>query len=391
MLKRMRNDDFHYRFYFQDSFYAQCVDVDQLSMIQFDRSVEQVRKIIENPVFKNVEKIIATGCGDSNIAVFSAKPAFAHYLPQIKYQAIEAIELSRHYDFSGDNTKTIALFASKSGGVARMIEAMIQCKNHGIVTVAVTDGKDSEMAKLADVVFYENTPPGDNNAGLRTYYVNVISMIILAASIAEVKTGNHYIAELRNQVQEYHDQFYAEFENISNFCFKTAIRWMDKEYFEITADGPLFWTGKFIQAKFAELSGDVCAVVNTCDHRCLSSSFRVAPEWGEIILADSWDNNSRSIAIVGNAISDSGQNTVFFGDKAPEEFGISKNANYCYVPTPDPDWRFLAALYNYLPGALLADFRHTTIGEPMFRGGFDPAVFFPCYFSAIEISGEKER
>ena len=38
-----------------------------------------------------------------------------------------------------------------------------------------------------------------------------------------------------------------------------------------------------------------------------------------------------------------------------------------------------------LPGAIFGGFRHTTIGEPMFRGGMDPTIFIPTYFSPIEV------
>ena len=35
--------------------------------------------------------------------------------------------------------------------------------------------------------------------------------------------------------------------------------------------------------------------------------------------------------------------------------------------------------------AIFAGFRHTTIGEPMFRGGMDPTIFTPTYFSPIDV------
>ena len=43
--------------YYQNSFRTQCLDVDPLTMVQFDRSVESVKKFINHPVFLKVKMI----------------------------------------------------------------------------------------------------------------------------------------------------------------------------------------------------------------------------------------------------------------------------------------------------------------------------------------------
>ena len=291
MYEKLNDERYYRKFYFQDSFHAQCVDVDPLTMIQFDRSVENVRKIINHPVFKETNHIFGTGCGDSNIAAFAVKEAFEYYLPDVEYEAVEAIELSRHYEYEENGDKTLALFISVSGGIYRTIEALRQCKCHGITTVAVTDSPNSMTAKEADILYYENSPAGDNNAGLRTYYVNVMSTIILAAAMAEVRTGKPYLDELRIQVQKYHDKFFGEFHNIDDTCFQTAIHWMDKKYLEICGDGPMFWAGKFIQAKVIELSGDPCTVIDSENYMHVNTFMGPAEDYGEIVLINSHDEN----------------------------------------------------------------------------------------------------
>ena len=69
----------------------------------------------------------------------------------------------------------------------------------------------------------------------------------------------------------------------------------------------------------------------------------------------------------------------------PEEIGIDGGVKYCPMPVPDREHNFLAPLYTYLPGAIFAGFRHTTIGEPMFRGGMDPSIFIPTYYSPVDV------
>ena len=81
----------------------------------------------------------------------------------------------------------------------------------------------------------------------------------------------------------------------------------------------------------------------------------------------------------------SGREVLLFSDKSPEELGIEGNVIYCHVPVPEKEWNFLAPIYAYLPGCIFSGFRHTTIGEPMFRGGFDMAVFSSSYSSPLDV------
>lgn len=394
MFERLKDESYYRRFYFQDSFFAQCMDVDGLTLEQFDRSAENARRLVaENPIFKTAGHVISAGCGDSNLVSFALKGAFEHYLPEVEFEAVEAAELARHYAFGPDGGETIGLFVSFSGQVLRTIEALRQCANHGVTTVAVTDGASSDTAKEADLLYHTNTPRGDNNAGLRTYYSNVISGIILAAAMAETRTGKALLPGLREQVAALHDRFFSEIEAISDTCFRTAIHWMDKRVLEVVADGPLFWAGKFIQAKVVELSGDPCSVVDSATYRAVNRHMAPAGEVGTLVLLNSADGNAPQMAAAVNAMADQGREVLLFSDADPGALGITGAAGWCHMALPGGEWAFLAPIYAYLPGAIFAGFRHTTIGEPMFRGGMDKLIFSAAYFSPIVVprkDGEAE-
>lgn len=386
MYQRLNDKKYYRKFYFQDSFHAQCMDVDPLSMEQFDRAAAQVRAIVKIPAVRRAKHIIATGCGDSNIAAFAIKDAFAHYLPDVEFEAVEAIELSRHYEFAEDCSDTIALFISVSGGIFRTNEALEQCKRHGVTTIASTGSPKSRTAQEADILYYLNCPAGDNNAGLRTYYINVVSLTILAAAMAQSRTGEPEVDQLREQVSAYHDAFFAQLNVIDDACFTTAIAWMDKKYLEIVGDGSMFWAGKFIQAKVIELSGDACTVIDSENYQHVNAMMGTADECGELVLVRSSDANVPNIARAVNAmVANAKRDVLVFCDKTPEEIGITEKVRYCPFPMPSEQFAFLSQLYAYLPGAIFAGFRHTTIGEPMFRGGMDPTIFIPTYFSPIDV------
>lgn len=385
MFKRLRDENHYRKFYFQDSFYAQCMDVDPLTMDQFDRSAAKVKQIIANPVFKTCTHVIGCGCGDSNVAAFSVKDAFEYYLPDVEYEGVEAIELSRHYEYPADGSDTVALFISYSGGVIRTLEAMKQCQRHGVTTIGVTANAESRTAKECDIFYHTNNPAGDNNAGLRTYYSNVISCIILAAAMAEVRTGKSYLPELREQVQKYHDTFFACMEDIDNTCFRAAVHFMDKKIIEVTADGHNFWAGKFIQAKILELSGDACSVIDSENYMHVNSHMHPAADICELVIINSNDGNVERITQTTNAMLKSGREVLLFSDRSPEELGIEGKVIYCHVPVPEKQWNFLAPIYSFLPGSIFGGFRHTTLGEPMFRGGFDMACFTSSYCSPMDV------
>lgn len=386
MYKRLNDEIYYRKFYFQDSFHAQCMDVDPLTMDQFDRSVESVQKILDNPIFTSCTHIVGVGCGDSNIAAFAVKDAFEHYLPDVEYEGVEAIEMSRHYAYPDDCADMAALFISYSGGVIRTIEAMRQCRRHGVTTVGVTANAESQTAQECDILYYTNNPPGDNNAGLRTYYSNVISCIILAAAMAERRTGKSYLKELREQVQKYHDAFFAQLAQMDEICFRAAIHYMDKKIIEVTADGHNFWAGRFIQAKVWELSGDACSVIDSENYMHVNSLMHPGSEIVNLVLINSNDGNVENIVNSTNAmVEKGGRDVLLFSDKKPEELGIRVPVRYCPMPVPDKDWNFLAPIYAYLPGCIFAGFRHTTIGEPMFRGGMDYSFFPATYCSPMDV------
>ena len=84
MYRRLNDEKYYRKFYFQDSFHAQCMDVEPLSLVQIGRSAEAVRNIINAPAFKQVKHIIASGCGYSILVAFATKGAFEYSLPEVE-------------------------------------------------------------------------------------------------------------------------------------------------------------------------------------------------------------------------------------------------------------------------------------------------------------------
>lgn len=348
----------------------QCLDVETLSMTQFDRSVASFAKLLPEQTMKRVKRIIATGCGDSLLAAAEAKEAFARYLPDVEYETPSAIEAGRYVEIAAREPHTIVLAISVSGSPARIAEILERGNQHGCTTIALTDRLESRAAKTAQLVFHTNTPQGDNRSGLRSYYASMISLFVMAAAMAECRTGEKYIDELRRQVETYKTAFFEQIALIDDICFDTAAEWREKKVFEVTADGPMFFCGKFIAAKMAELSGDACAVIDSENFFHVNSLMYPGAAIGEMTLIDSGAQNVTRIAeTVDGQVKRCGRDVIVFCDKKLEEIGITQKVTHCPMAMPSREFSFLAPLFSCIPAAILAGYRATTIGEEFFRGG----------------------
>lgn len=355
---------------FNNTFRLQCLDLQTLSMIQFDRSVQSVARLIKEIDPKKINRIVASGCGDSYLAAAEAKDCFAHYLPEIRYEACTGIEASRYIKFSENEDRTLVIAISNSGEPARIAEILTRANYYGCISVALTDRPESRAAKTAQYTYHTNIPAGDNVSGLRTYYASMVSMFVLAAALAEKRSDKPYLGEMRSQVSDYFEKFYSEFQEIDDIAFETALAWKDKKVFDITADGPLFSCGKFIAAKIAELSGDACSVIDSENYCHVNGLMYPGEEIGEMALINSGAENADRIADTVNIQVKNGKRDVLvFCDRPPSEIGITESVRYCQLPMPNPNWSFLSPLVCYVPGGLFAAYRAKVIDEPFFRGG----------------------
>lgn len=358
------------KMYFNNGLRMQCLNVEFLSMVQFDRSAASFAALLPVEKIKNAKRIIATGCGDSFLAAAEARGAFAYYLPDLTYETPTGIEAGRYLRMQEQEPDTIVIGISVGGGTARVAEVLGRGRKHGCTTIALTDVPGSRVAASAQYLYHTNTPEGDNISGLRTYYVSMISLYVMAATMAEIRTGNTYLPELRSQVEAYRDAFFSNIMDMDDICFATALAWKQKKIFEVTADGPLFYCGKFIAAKFAELSGDVCAVIDSENYFHVNSIMYPGSDIGEMDLIAGFDDNVSRISETVNAqVKRGGRDVIVFSDKTPDELGITEPVTYCPIAVPPATFGFLLPLFAYIPASILASYRATTIGEPFFRGG----------------------
>lgn len=86
------------KMYFNNGLRLQCLDVEELCMEQFRRSVASFHNLLPIEKIKSAKRIIASGAGDSFLAAAESKGAFARYLPDVRYEAPSGIEAGRYLE-----------------------------------------------------------------------------------------------------------------------------------------------------------------------------------------------------------------------------------------------------------------------------------------------------
>lgn len=357
------------KMYFNNGLRLQCLDVEELCMEQFRRSVASFHNLLPIEKIKSAKRIIASGAGDSFLAAAESKGAFARYLPDVRYEAPSGIEAGRYLEMEEEEPDTIMVGISVGGGTARVSEILQRGVKHGCCAIALTDNPNSLAAHAGNYLYHTNTPVGDNISGLRTYYVSMISLYVMAAAMGEVRTGKPFLKELEQQVEKYRNEFFRNISQMDDICFEKALAWREKKYFEVTADGPMFWCGRFLSAKMAELSGDVCSVIDSENYFHVNGILYPAEEIGEMNLVSGCDENVDRIAETINSQVRAGRDAIVFSDLEPVSMGITQQVTWCPMAVPEKEYSFLLPLFAYIPGSILASYRATLMGEPFFRGG----------------------
>lgn len=351
-----------------------CADVYDIAIPQFDFAYESFKNLLPEDLVKRIDKVIVSGCGDSYLAGKEAVQVFKHYLAGagVEMVAPTIIEASRYLPMS-DNENTLVVGVSASGSPARVEELLERAKSRGYKTLALTNNPESRAANSADYVYLTNTP--SDSPGLKSFYASQISLFVMAAAIAEIRTDNTKLVEnLREQLVLYNEEFFKSFDEIDNLCSKVSEEWKDMQGFEVIADGPIFASGEFVAAKYMEAAGEMCTVIDSEDYMHVNAGLRPKGKFGTIVMVVSDESNlSRIIDTTNRAIKEHKRPVLFISDKSAEELGVKEEVTSCIIPAPEKEYRFLLTLYSYIPGSILAGNHAALHDEPYFRGG--PANF----------------
>ncbi len=328
----------------------------------------KARKVLTTPEIFAIQKVVLTGCGDSYAASLAVKYAFEE-LTGLPCEVVPAIELSRFYSrkqlgFAPYNPLVIAV--SNSGGVTRVAEAVAAAGKHGAFTLGITGKRDSLLGQNVMRIMDLDIPPFEAAPGTRTYMVSVMSLLLVAIRIGEVR-GCYTMDEamaMRFDMVEQGKMLAALLPEMADEMAALAEQWKDMEAYDFIGCGPDEAAGWFGHAKIFEALGKYSMHINSEEWLHMNFFMRNVEKIATIVTArtDS-PAMSRNRELIQFA-HDLTRPLLVITDGEEKDFGVSTN----YVRVPSTKYGFNMALTEYAPICLLAGYVMDLIGEVDGRG-----------------------
>lgn len=335
---------------------------------QYNDLEPKARRVLTTPEIFAVQKIVLTGCGDSYAASLAVKHAFEE-LTGLPCEVVPAIELSRFYSrkqlgFAPFSPLVIAV--SNSGGVTRVGEAIQAAKKHGAFTLAITGKRDSLLGKSADRIMDLNIPAFEAAPGTRSYMVSVMSLLLVAIRIGEVR-GCYTMdtaMDMRFDMVEQGKALAALLPNMAEQMCGLAKEWENMEAYDFVGAGPDYAAAWFGHAKIFEALGKYAMHINSEEWLHMNFFMRNVDKIATIITArtDS-PAMSRNRELIQFA-HDLTRPLLVITDGGKEDF----ETDTVYVKVPRTKYDCNMALTEYAPVCLLAGYLMELIGETDGRG-----------------------
>jgi glucosamine--fructose-6-phosphate aminotransferase (isomerizing) len=343
----------------------------ELMKQQYSDLEPKTRKLLSTPEIFSLQKIILLGCGDSYAAGMATKSAFEH-LTKLPVEVVTAMDGARYLPSNqiGNAPNTPLLIAvSNSGAVARVVEAVMRINHYGGFTVGITGKSDSLLANNASRVLKLDIPPFEDAPGISTYMVSVLSLLLLAIRIGEVR-GNYSMDEAnlyRKEIETSSFFLEANLSAIDDEAYEIASEWKECTGFDFIGAGPDFAAAWYGHAKILEAAGRHAMHVNTEEWLHLNFFIRDAAKTAAVLVIDQKAPSLSRALEVAEHIVKVGRPFVIISN-APKSI-FPKQAHCIVIPQCEYPW--MSPITQYVPLALMAGYIGAMLGEEYGRGGKD--------------------
>ena len=346
----------------------QVLSLPELIEQQYNDLEPKARKALTTPEIFSIQRIVLTGCGDSYAASLAVKYAFEE-LTGLPCEVVPAIELSRFYSrkqlgFAPNNPLVIAV--SNSGGVIRVGEAIQAARKHGAFALGITGKRDGLLGQSVDRIMELDIPPFEAAPGTRSYMISVMSLLLVAIRIGEVR-GRYTMdtaMDMRFDMVEQGKALAELLPGMSQQMYELAEKWKDMEAYDFVGAGPDHAVGWFGHAKIFEALGKYAMHINSEEWLHMNFFMRNVDRIATVITARTDSAAmSRNRELIQYA-KDLTRPLLVITDGGEEDFGVAVN----YVKVPRTKYSCNMALTEYAPICLLAGYIMDMIGEVDGRG-----------------------
>lgn len=353
---------------YENAIRKQVFSLPNLLRAQYEDLEPKTRKALTTQEIFSIQRIVLTGCGDSFAAAMAARYAF-EMLTGIPTEVVSSLELSRLYHpkqigFSPLNPLTIAV--SNSGAVARTAEAVGRMTKHGALTLGITGDSASKLAETASKCIELNIPDFESAPGTRSYLVSVLSLLLIAIRLAEVRGActMDEAMNIRRDMLLQADLLEEILPEMDRQVREIAEQWQMLEAFDFVGGGFDYAAAWFGHAKIMEAVGKYAMHINSEEWLHLNFFLRNSEKIGTILVANTTNPcHSRNREVLGY-MKELKRPLMVVSDGGEADFGAEAG----FVHTPATKYPINMPLTQFAPLCLLAGYLAELAGEEYGRG-----------------------
>lgn len=332
----------------------------------------QAKDILSVEEARRLERVILTGCGDSNAAGMAVRFALMENL-HIPVEAALTIDVSREYPRWMLGKNTLVIGVSVSGNGVRIEEVLEKANYCGALTLAVTKNQNSGTGRLANRLLELPIPEFESGPGNRNYFACVLALLLLGLRLGEWRgtVGVDEAQKRREAIRRQGELLETEISAMDATMLRISEQWRDYPAFDFVGAGADYSAAWFGHAKILEAVGAMATHCNSEEWFHMNNFFRGPEQIGTTFVAGSCGMGfSRTREAVKYACR-LGRPTLV----VTEDPTLWENMGAETVRVPASVYQPATALTHYVPSCLLAGNIGAMIGEKNCRGCLGPWEF----------------
>jgi len=329
-----------------------------------ERSLASAGLATERWDWRDVERLVLTGCGDSHLVGVGCAVGIER-LTGIPTVALPAMAASRFAGVGDHPERTVVIGVSASGGVVRTAEALHVMRRRGARTIALTKEPQSMVGRAAELVLPlptdSRSPVNEDEVpGVRSFLANGLVLLRLGLAVAAQRGRTAEREDASAHLDALPQLLAQAIAGLDMDVVREAARGCPAHApLLVLGSGPLAGAAGFVAAKLLEAAGDVALWCDLEEWAHLYYYLR-NPEALVLVLSDGERDAPRAREIVDAALQ-TGFRTLL---QAPSRL----DERVAYLPVPRGPWSPAGFLHAVLGGSLLAAERAKLVGEPYYRG-----------------------
>jgi len=353
----------------KNAMYKQVFSLPELIKQQYEDLEPKIRKVLTTPEIFSIQKIVLVGCGDSYAAALATKHTFEK-LTELPVEIVTALELSRFYPerqlgFAPLNPLVVAV--SNSGEGARVGEAVQRAVKHNAFVLGVTGNPNSLLGRHSSKIVPLQIPSFVSAPGIRSYVVSLITLVLLAIRIAEVrgKITMDRANVLRQDIVSQAEKLELMLPQIDSQLNLLAKSWDKLEAWDFVGAGSDYASAWYGHAKIFEATGQYAMHINSEEWLHLNFFMRNTTKIATVVFADLKSPGiSRTKEMIGYAQLLERPLLVVSNGEA-SDFPVPATSHIQY---PSTDFEESISIAQIVPIALLAGYVMVSLGEVDGRG-----------------------